>query len=125
MNFKKLPALTLNEMLFVLAIIGALMLVAYPNFMPLITKAKAQEAKLQLKYISNLQKQHLYINSTYSMEFGEIDFEPPATVKNNGTSNYRYEIIEANSSSFKARAEAIPYEGQEALYCDVGYGCEG
>lgn len=104
---KKLPAFTLNEMLFVLAIIGALLLIAYPSFMPLITKAKAQEAKIQLKYISTLQTQHRYINSKYSSEFNAIDFEAPLTIENGGTANYRYEITEAGTSNFKARAIAV------------------
>ncbi|NGX85388.1 prepilin-type N-terminal cleavage/methylation domain-containing protein [Aequorivita sp. KMM 9714] len=55
MRFKRLNAFTLNEMLMVLAIIGILLLLALPTFMPLISKTKAQEAKIQLKYIANLQ----------------------------------------------------------------------
>lgn len=104
---KKLSAFTLNEMLMVLAIIGILLLIALPQFMPLISKTKAQEAKIQLKHIANLQEQHRYINSKYSGEFNELDFEAPKTVLENGTANYRYEIIATSVSSFKARAEAV------------------
>ena len=104
---KKTNAFTLNEMLMVLAIIGILLLLALPTFMPLISKTKAQEAKIQLKYISNLQTQYRYLNSKYSMEFNELDFEAPKTVNEGGTANYRYEIIEASTGSFKARAEAV------------------
>ncbi len=103
----KVKAITLNEMLFVLAIIGALLLIAYPSFMPLITKAKAQEAKIQLSYIATLQTQYRYINSTYSNELSTIDFEEPKTVLSQGKANYRYEIVEASAGSFKARAEAV------------------
>ena len=106
-KFKKINAFTLNEMLMVLAIIGILLLLALPTFMPLIAKTKAQEAKIQLKYIANLQTQYRYLNSKYTMEFNELDFESPKTVNEGGTANYRYEIIEASTSSFKARAEAI------------------
>jgi len=106
-NIKKVKAFTLNEMLMVMAIIGILLLLALPTFMPLISKTKAQEAKIQLKYISNLQTQYRYINSKYSMEFTQIDFEAPLTVNQGGTANYRYEIIEASNGNFKARAEAI------------------
>jgi len=103
-------------MLLVLAIIGVLLLLAYPSFMPLITKAKAQEAKIQLKHIANLQTQHRYINSTYSMDLSEIDFEMPLTVEQGGTANYRYEIIEASTTLFKARAEAIvDFDGDGVL----------
>lgn len=91
----------------VLAIIGILLLLALPTFMPLISKTKAQEAKIQLKYISNLQTQYRYLNSKYTMEFNELDFETPKTVNEGGTANYRYEVIEASTGNFKARAEAI------------------
>jgi type IV pilus assembly protein PilE len=105
--FKKTNAFTLNEMLMVLAIIGILLLLALPQFMPLISKTKAQEAKIQLKHIANLQTQYRYINSKYSLEFDEIDFEAPKTVNEGGTANYRYEIIQSSTSSFRVRAEAI------------------
>lgn len=104
---KKLNAFTLNEMLMVLAIIGILLLLALPAFMPLISQTKAQEAKIQLKYISNLQTQHRYIHSKYSMDFNEINFEAPVTIDKGGTSNYRYEIISSGINNFKARAEAV------------------
>jgi len=107
MNLKKVNAFTLNEMLMVMAIIGILLLLALPTFMPLIAKTKAQEAKIQLKYLSNLQSQYRYINSKYSMDFNELDFEVPLTNDKGGTANYVYEIIEASKVSFKARAEAI------------------
>ena len=41
---RKVPALNLQETLIVLAIIGILLLLALPNLMPLITKAKSIEA---------------------------------------------------------------------------------
>lgn len=107
MRNHKIPAFTLNEMLMVLAIIGILLLLALPTFMPLIAKTKAQEAKIQLKHIANLETQYRYLNSKYSMEFNEIDFVPPQTVHEGGTANYRYEILEASGGGFKARAEAV------------------
>lgn len=107
MRIKKLPAFNLQEMLIVLAILGILLLIALPNFMPLISKTKAQEAKIQLKYISNLQKQHQYLNSKYSVDFNEIDYESPATVLENGSANYRYEVLDASVNDFKARATAV------------------
>lgn len=91
----------------VLAIIGILLLLALPTFMPLITKTKAQEAKIQLKYIANLQTQYRYLHSKYTSTLDEIDFEAPKTVKQGGTANYQYTIVEASTGTFKARAEAI------------------
>lgn len=104
---KKIGAFNLQEMLIVLAIIGVLLLIALPNFLPLIVRAKGQEAKIQLKYIYNLQIQHKYLNSKFSNDLIELDFEVPKTVKENGTANYSYDIIEATGASFKAKATAV------------------
>ncbi|WP_437368378.1 hypothetical protein [Maribacter litoralis] len=104
---KKIPALNLQETLIVLAIIGILLLLALPNLMPLITKAKSIEAQTQLKAIYNTQTTHRYMYSKYSNDLNELDFVAPKTVKENGTANYVYEIISADNATFKAKAEAI------------------
>ncbi len=115
-NIKKLKAYNLQEVLTVLLIIGILLLLALPNLMPLIGKTKALEAQTQLKYIYNLQTTHRYMYSKYSNDLVEIDFEAPKTVKNNGTSNYVYEILEANNSGFRARATAITDFDGDGIY---------
>lgn len=104
---KKIPSFNLQEMLIVLAIIGILLLIALPNLMPLITRAKSVEAQTQLKAIYNAEKQYFFMYSNYSNDFKELDFEIPKTVKENGSANYAYEIIEVSNSSFKARATAV------------------
>lgn len=104
---KKLPSFNLQEMLIVLAIIGILLLIALPNLMPLITKAKSVEAQVQLKAIYNAEKQYNFNYSKFSSNFNEIDFEAPKTIKENGSANYTYEIIEFSDAAFKARATAI------------------
>lgn len=106
-QLKKLPAFNLQEMLIVLVIIGILILLALPSLMPLISKAKSLEAQAQLKHVYNLQMQYFYMNSKYSDNFNDIDFEVPASIQDNGKANYSYEIIETTISSFKARATAV------------------
>lgn len=103
----KVKAFNLNEMLFTLAIIGILLLLALPKLLPLISKAKSMEAQIQLKYIYNLQTQYFYLNSTYADDFNSLDFEAPTTVKENGTSNYVYEIVTSTNNQFKVKATAI------------------
>lgn len=103
----KLPSFNLQETLIVLAIIGILLLIALPNLMPLITKAKSIEAQTQLKAIYNSEKQYYFMYSKYSTDFNELDFETPKTVKQSGSANYEYEIIQAGNTDFKARATAI------------------
>ena len=104
---KKTPAFNLQEVLIVLAIIGILLLLALPNLMPLISKAKSVEAQTQLKYLYNSQTSYRYMYSKYTYDLNELDFEAPKTVTQGGTANYSYEILEANNSSFKAKATAV------------------
>lgn len=113
---QKLPSFNLQETLVVLAIIGILLLIALPNLMPLITKAKTIEAQTQLKAIYNAEKQYNYMYSKYSSNFDELDFEAPKTVKENGSANYAYEIIAASESQFKAKATAITDFNGDGIY---------
>lgn len=103
----KVPGYNLQEVLMVLVIIGILLLLALPNLMPLIAKTKSIEAQTQLKYIYNSQTTHRYMYSKYANDLNEIDFEAPKTVKENGTSNYVYDIIAADNNSFLVKATAI------------------
>ncbi|WP_417887129.1 prepilin-type N-terminal cleavage/methylation domain-containing protein [Zunongwangia sp.] len=116
MKTKKLKAFNLQEMLIVLVIIGILLLIALPNFMPLISKTKAQEAKIQLKYIANLEQQYQYLHSKYSPSFEEIDYQPPITVEKNGNANYKYEIIQAGIQNYKVRATAVVDFDGDGIY---------
>ena len=104
---RKIKALNLQETLIVLAIIGILLLLALPNLMPLISKAKSIEAQTQLKALYNAQTTYRYMHSKYTLEMNQLDFVPPRTVQENGTANYRYEILSADNATFKARAEAV------------------
>jgi type IV pilus assembly protein PilE len=104
---RKVHAYNLQELLVVLVIIGILILIAMPNFMGVINKAKSIEAQQNLKAIHSFQKSHYYLHNAYSMEFNAIDFIPPPTTTEGGTANYTYEIIQANNSGFKARAIAL------------------
>lgn len=103
----KVAGYNLQEVLVVLVIIGILLLLALPNLMPLISKAKSTEAQLQLSHIYNSQTTYRYMYSKYSEDLNEIDFEAPKTVNENGRANYQYEILSATNNSFKARATAI------------------
>ena len=104
---RKISAYNLQELLVVLVIIGILILIAIPNFMGVINKAKGVEAQQNLKAIHSFQKNHFYMYSKYSVDFETIDFIAPKTTAEGGTSNYSYEIIEASNNSFKARAVAL------------------
>ncbi len=107
MKSRKIPAYTLNELLIVLVIIGILVLLALPILMPLISRTKSTEAKLQLKHLYTLEKSQFMLKSKYSMDFNEIGYEHERTIEDGGNANYRIEIVEAGVNTFKARATAL------------------
>jgi type IV pilus assembly protein PilE len=106
---KKLQAYTLTEILVVLVIIGILVLLALPNLMPLITKAKTTEAKLQLEHLAKLEKSYFFENSRYGTDLAELGFiqDKLSSTGKDGRANYKIEIISANNNSFLARATAV------------------
>ena len=98
---KGLRAFSLPEMLVVLVIIGVLVLIALPNLMPLISRAKSMEAQ-HFAFVHTLQKSYFYTYSRYSDSLDEIGFEHQPLVTEDGNANYRIEIVEASESGFKA-----------------------
>ncbi len=103
----RLPAFSLSELLVVLVIIGILVLVALPNLMPLISRAKSTEAQQQLTFLHTLQKSHFYTHSRYSSSLDELGFEQQTLVPDGGGANYRIEIVEASERGFIATATAV------------------
>ena len=104
---KRLRAFSLPELLVVLLIIGILVLIALPNLMPLISRAKATEAQQQLTYLHTLQKSNFYTCSRYSASLDELGFEQSELVTDGGQANYRIEIVEASEHGFRATATAV------------------
>ena len=105
----KVKAYTLTEILVVLVIIGILILLALPNLMPLITKAKSTEAKVQLEHLCTLEKNFFYEQSKYSNELNEIGFvqEKLTTDGKDGKANYKVVVVNATNTSFLGRATAV------------------
>lgn len=109
LNEHKLKAYTLTEILVVLIIIGILILLALPNLLPLITKAKSTEAKMQLQHLQTLEQNHFFEKSKYSSDFTELGFiqEKLTTDGKDGKANYKIEIVRSNDNSFLARATSV------------------
>lgn len=116
MKGHKLKAFSLPELLVVLVIIGILVLVALPNLMPLISRAKATEAQQQLVFLHSLEKSWFYTYSKYSMDLDAIGFEQSPLVTDGGNANYRIEIIEADEKGFRAQAVAIVDFDRDGVY---------
>lgn len=106
---RKLAGYTLTEILVVLVIIGILVLLALPNLLPLITKAKSTEAKVQLEHLHTQEKNFFYEKSKYSTDLNEIGFlqEKLSIEGEDGKANYRIEVVQASNTAFLARATAV------------------
>jgi len=103
----KLKALSLEDLLIALAILGILTAIALPNLLPLVTKAKTVEAQQQLAFVQTLENSYFYTYSRYSDSLDEIGFEQQPLVTEGGTANYRIEIVEASDKGFTARAVSV------------------
>lgn len=100
-------AFSLPELLVVLVIIGILVLVALPNLMPLISRAKATEAQQQLTFLHSLEQSYFYTYSRYSDDLMELGFEQAQLVIEGGNANYRIEVISADEKGFQAQAVSV------------------
>lgn len=98
---------SITELLVVLVIIGVLILLALPRLMPVVTKAKSTEAKLNLKQVLMLQKSFKYENDRYSGSLSEIGFEQETLITDGGSARYRIEIVENDLNAFRAIATAV------------------
>ena len=108
--YPRLRAFSLPELLVVLVIIGILVLIALPNLMPLISRAKATEAQQQLTFLHTLQKSNFYTYSRYSASLEELGFEQQELVTDGGRANYLIEIVEATEHGFRATA-VVDFDG--------------
>jgi len=54
-----------------------------------------------------LEKTYFYLHSTYTTNLVELGFEQEKLTKDGGNANYLIEVVEASSSTFKARATAV------------------
>ena len=116
MKNKRYKAFSLSELLIVLVSMGILVIIALPNLMPLITKAKSMEAQQQLAFLHSLQQSHFYTHSVYSDSLQELGFEQQTLVTDGGTANYIIEILESSEDGFIARAISVVDFDRDEIY---------
>ncbi|MCF8355211.1 MAG: type II secretion system protein [Melioribacteraceae bacterium] len=98
---------SLTELMVALVIIGVLVLLALPRLMPLVTKAKSTEAKLNLKQVHMLQKAYKFEYDRYSKELSAIGYEQEELISSGGSARYKIEIVSADEKSYKATATSV------------------
>ncbi|MBI2417896.1 MAG: type II secretion system protein [Ignavibacteriales bacterium] len=106
-HFREENGYSLTELLVVLVIIGILVLLALPRLMPIVTKAKATEAKLALKQLYLLEKSHKFEFDKYSDNLAEIGFEQEKLISEGGTARYKITITVNELKSFKGIATSV------------------
>ena len=104
---KREDGFSMTELMVALVIIGILVLLALPRLMPIVNKAKATEAKLNLKQVYMLEKAFKFEYDRYSSNLAEIGFEQETLITEGGTARYKIEIEESDISKFYATATAI------------------
>ncbi|MBI1286292.1 MAG: prepilin-type N-terminal cleavage/methylation domain-containing protein [Flavobacteriales bacterium] len=113
---RKLKAFTLTELVVAFLILGILILLAYPDLMSLVTKAKSTEAQLQLNHLHMLEKNYFYAHSKYTSDLGEIGFEQQKLVTEDGAANYIIEVTEAGDAGYVATATSITDFDQDGTF---------
>lgn len=102
-----IKAFSLAEILIVLAVIGILIMLVVPNQTAVASRAKSIEAQSALNNIYSLQYAYFLQYSKYASDINAIDYIPNKLVTEGGRANYKIEIVDASTSGFKARAEAV------------------
>jgi len=109
MNHRKgfIKAFSLAEILIVLAIMGILIMLVVPNNAGVATRSKSLEAQQELKMIHTLQEAYRMQYSKYSMDLTQLNYIPHKLVTAGGTANYEVTVLEASTTGYKAKAEAV------------------
>lgn len=103
---------SLTELMVVLVIVGVLVLLALPRLMPIVTKAKTTEAKLQLKQLFTLEQSYKFEHDRYSQSLGDIGFEQERLVAQGGQARYKIELVSADEKTFAAQAvSTVDFDG--------------
>lgn len=103
----RLKAFNLMEVLLVLALMGILILLALPNHSSTIAKAKAMEAKSELRNVHSLQKMYFYEHSKYATSLDKIGFEQNKLSDDGGQANYLISLSSSDNSGYIAKAVSI------------------
>lgn len=92
-NRKKQAGFTLIELMMTIAVIGIIMVIAWPNYQQYIAKGKRAEAQSFLMDLTQRQQQFLLDSRRYAADLDELGMDMPANVDE----NYTLEAFETTS----------------------------
>ncbi len=93
---------SLTELMVVLVIIGVLVLLALPKLLPLVTRAKTNEAQLMLRQVYTLEQSYKFEHDRYSQSLSDIGFEQERLISQGGQARYKIAITSADEPRFVA-----------------------
>jgi type IV pilus assembly protein PilE len=114
--FRREEGFSLTELMIVLVIVGVLVLLALPRLMPVVTKAKTTEAKLQLKQLQTLEQAYKFEHDRFTASLSEIGFEQEKLIPQGGQARYKIDIISADEKSFVATATSVVDFNNNGVY---------
>ncbi|MEM6640268.1 MAG: type IV pilin protein [Pseudomonadota bacterium] len=107
MSKRQCAGVSLIELIFVVAIIGIVASLAYPNFQDKARRAKRTDAKVALLGVAAAQEKYFLRNNRYAVNTGELGIDRTE----NGY--YDLNISSESASVFTARAAANDTGGQQ------------
>ncbi|GMR17353.1 MAG: type IV pilin protein [Gammaproteobacteria bacterium] len=94
---------TLIELLIVVAIVGILAAIAYPNYRDYVARAKRNEARSALLQIATNQERFYLQNNTYTTNMTKLGFATSTNYKT-GSGTYVVNVTAADADNFAAVA---------------------
>lgn len=107
MRKAKWSALTMIELLVVLAIVGIIVMTALPNFMGAVEDAEDIEAQQQLRYLHMLQSTYYIKNRSYAETLEDLGFVQEKLTTDGGQARFQIEITAAGKREFVAVATNV------------------
>ena len=116
LDIRREDGFSLTELLVVLVVIGILALLAIPRFLTVTTRAKAAEAKLQLRQVHTLMQTHFFEHDAYTADLAAIGYEQALLKPDGGNAYYRIAVEQAQGAAFVATATAVvDFDGDGAF----------